>query len=213
MGTRSAESSTVAARGARRDADLESRILREFSARARRNGPRAVVMADLARDLSISTKTLYRLYPTKADLVHRLMRSWAKRFETDLDSETEGADDETLFVDQLLNTSEVWRASRRRFSNRFWEELASDYPDSYALLADARGRFRARILERLGSRMAPGVNPDLAIELFDALLARAIDSDVQRRLGVDSRTAIRNAVQIWTTGALDEPLPRRTRAT
>lgn len=192
----------------RRDTQLEGRILKAFSARARRNGPRGVVMADLARELQISTKTLYRLFPTKADLVQQLMERWAGRFDRDLENGAT-ASDQLPFVEQLLTTSEVWQASRRRFGNRFWDELERDYPESYALLVDARLRLRQQILERLGPHMAPGLVPELAMELFDAALARALEPEVQRRLGVDSRAAIRHAVRIWAGGCLVHPLPRR----
>ena len=192
----------------RKDAQLEERILKEFSGRARKSGLRAVVMADLARDLQISTKTLYRLFPTKADLVQRLMERWAGRFEKDL-AAGRTASDQLPFVEQLLTTSEVWQASRRRFSAQFWDELERDYPASAALLSDARARLRTHVMERLGPHMAPGLEPDLALELFDAALARALDPAVRKRFGIDPRTAIRNAVRIWAGGALVHPLPRR----
>ena len=193
----------------RKDAQLEERVLKEFSARARRSGLRAVVMADLARDLQMSTKTLYRLFPTKADLVQRLMERWAGRFEKDLAS-GRAASNELPFVEQLLTTSEVWQASRRRFSAQFWDELERDYPNSAALLSDARARLRAHVMERLGPHIVEGLNPDLALELFDATLARALDAGVRKRIGLDTRTAIRNAVRIWAGGALVQPLPRRS---
>src|SRR5688500_12199962 len=91
---------------ARRDARLEEQVRREFSARARKSSPRAVVMADLARDLGISTKTLYRLFPSKADLMRRLLERWAGRFEQDLVAGA-GSSDELPFAEQLLRTSDV----------------------------------------------------------------------------------------------------------
>jgi len=193
----------------RRDAQLEDRITREFSARARRSGPRAVVMADLARDLGISTKTLYRLFPTKADLVPRLMERWAGRFERELEAGA-GASDRLPFAEQLLRTSEVWRASRRRFSAQFWDEIERDYPASAALLDDARTRLRAHVKERLGPHIRPGLDAELALELFDAILAGALDPGARHRLGIDGRTAVRTAVRIWSSGALAQPLPRRS---
>lgn len=189
------------------DAELEERILGEFSTRARRSGLKAVVMADLARDLQVSTKTVYRVFPTKAALVHRMMERWAGRFDADLLglSETE----QMPFVDQLLQTSEVWQTSRRRFSAMFWDELERDYPDSYQLIVDARARLRASIFERLGPHMVDGLVPEVTMDLFDALLAHALDPAVQSRLGIDGRVAVRHAVRVWADGALVHPLARR----
>lgn len=189
------------------DADLEERILGEFSTRARRSGLRAVVMADLARDLQISTKTVYRIFPTKAALVHRMMERWAGRLDADLGASD--TDDRLPFADQLLQTSEVWRSSRRRFSPVFWDELERDYPDAFEVLVAARARWRDAILARLGPHMVEGLVPEVAMELFDAAIAHALDPKVQERLGIDGRTAVRHAVNIWANGALDQPLARR----
>ena len=198
----------------KRDEDLDDRIIREFSSRARRNGPKTVVMADLARDLQISTKTLYRRFPTKADLVHRMMTQWARRFERDLDAAgDEGdapAEEGMPFVSQLVASSRVWQLSRRRFGGTFWEELERDYPDSYALFVEARARLRRQILERLEPHMARGVEPEFAMELFDAALGRALDPLVLSRTGVEPRAAVRQAVRIWAAGALVQPLRRRS---
>jgi AcrR family transcriptional regulator len=176
-------------------------------------------MADLARDLQISTKTLYRLFPTKADLVHRMMTQWANRFARDLDaagdepgeSESEGERDEGMpFVSQLVASSRVWQVSRRRFGGTFWEELERDYPPSFELFVEARARLRRQILERLGPHMAYGVDPEFAMELFDAALGRALDPRVLARTGIEPRAAIGQAVRIWAAGALVQPLRRRS---
>jgi len=195
-----------------RDAMLAERIVREFSTRARAAGPSAVVMAELARDLGISTKTLYRIYPSKATLVHRLIERWTSRFERDLAADAEHPPRPS--IDQLINTSEVWQANRRRFGHRFWDEIERDYPDSYAVLVAARSRLRADLLHRLAPELKRGIAPDFAMELFDAMLAHSLEPDVRRRTGVDAATAIRTAVRIWSRGALVAPLeesaPRST---
>jgi hypothetical protein len=49
------------------------------------------------------------------------------------------------------------------------------------------------------------------MELFEAALARAMDQDAQKRLGVDGRAAVRAAVRVWASGALSEPIRSRRR--
>lgn len=192
---------------ATKTADIETRILREFTSKATDSGPGSVVMAELARDLGISTKTLYAVFGSKADLVHRLTQRWAAR----LDRQLEGDDGEGPFVDQLLRTSEVWQAHRRRFGDAFWEQLEQDYPESYALVVDARQRVRERMRQRITPYLRPELSPQVAIELFDAALARAMDPEVQQRLGVSGRAAIGAAVSVWARGALVETLRTRQR--
>ena len=189
--------------------DLETRILRAFTARAKADGPRSVVMADLARELGISTKTLYAVFPSKAELVRRLMERWAARLETELDDEP--AEAEGPFVDQLLRTSEVWQTNRRRFGPRFWEELERDFPEPYGLVAAARQRLREQMRDRIKPFLRADLSAELAMELFDASLARAMDPDVQRDTGVTGRDAVRAAVSVFARGALSEPLRARAR--
>jgi AcrR family transcriptional regulator len=190
--------------------DEAARILRAFADRARADGPRSVVMADLARDLGISTKTLYRVFPSKAALVQGLMDRWASRLEAELQRE-EAHEDEGPFVDQLLRTSEVWRANRHRFGPAFWTELERDYPSSFAMVAEGRQRVRERMLDRLRPFVRADLSPPLAMELFEAALAHAMDSEVQQRLGVNGRDAVRTAVRVWASGALSEPIRSRRR--
>lgn len=185
------------------------RILRAFARRAADDGPRAVVMADLARQLGISTKTLYRAFPSKARLVHALMERWAARLEDRLRSEE---DDGGPFVDQLLRTSQVWHDHRRRFGPAFWAELQADYPESYALVAEGRKRLRERHDEQLRPYLREDVPAPLALDLFEAVLARAMDPDVQRRFGVTGREAVGAAVRVWSSGALSAPLRTRRRS-
>ena len=192
-----------------RSGDEAGRILRAFAARAATAGPRAVVMAELARDLGISTKTLYRIFPSKAQLVHALMERWAARLEVQL--QREEASESGPFVDQLLRTSQVWHDNRRRFGPAFWSELQADYPDAYGLVVDGRQRLRERTLERLRPFLREDLSAPLAMELFDAGLARAMDPDVQGRFGVDGATAVRTAVRVWAGGALSEPLRDRSK--
>lgn len=186
--------------------DLETRILREFTAAAKADGPSSVVMAKLARDLGISTKTLYGVFPSKADLVHRLMERWAARLDGQLGAEPpEGGP----FVDQLLYASETWHAHRRKFSTRFWAELERDYPESAELVVRAGRTLRHRMREQFRPYLRRDLSPQLAIELFDAALARALDADLRKSLGLSAREAIAAAVSVWARGALVEPLRTR----
>ena len=197
--------------------ELEDRIVKRFSAVARRQGPGAVIMADLARELGISTKTLYRVFPSKADLVRRMMEVWAEGLErrlrddqpVDDDGDEGGEPRRAPFVDHLLHASTVWEAQSRRFGNSFWVELERDYPASYELVTEARGRLRERLAARLEAHVKPGIPALLALELFDAGLSRALDRETQRRYGLDTRGSIRTAVRVWAEGALSEPLRRR----
>ena len=91
------------------------RILDAFAEGARVDGPRNVVMAELARDLGISTRTLYQHFPSKADLVDSLMERWAAEVQRTQNANI--AQDATPF-EHMLKAAESWleanAASRRR---------------------------------------------------------------------------------------------------
>ncbi len=53
------------------------RILEVFERQARTVGPRGVVMVELVKELGISTRTLYRHFANKGEMVEALMESWA----------------------------------------------------------------------------------------------------------------------------------------
>jgi AcrR family transcriptional regulator len=191
-------------------AELERRILRRFTEVSRRKGPSAVVMADLARDLGMSTKTVYRVFPTKADLVRRLVESWVGRLERDLRAEVPDGEGGELFVEHLFRASEVFHEKNRQFGQAFWDELDRDYPEASAVAAAARQRLRERMIERLRPHVRRNIDPALAIEMFEATLDVAMDSSVRRKLGVRTQEAIDTAVRIWAQGALwSGSLPRQ----
>ena len=56
---------------------MRTRILTGFESMARDAGPKGVIMTELVTQLGISTKTLYRCFPNKSQLVTELIRSWS----------------------------------------------------------------------------------------------------------------------------------------
>ncbi len=59
--------------------DRATRILDEVERLAQDHGTRDIVMADVARDLGMSTKTLYREFPSKDALVGAIVDRWSAR--------------------------------------------------------------------------------------------------------------------------------------
>lgn len=178
---------------------LPQRILRAFAARARRVGIRAVVMSDLASDLGVSKKTLYQHFESKSELVLALLRAWAEGArERAAERELRGLP----VVQEMRRFAEAWVASVETFAPVFWQELARDYPEAHAIfrreLRAARRRTRQRIARLLRSDLAPA----LALELFQAVVARAADPDACARAGLARREALVAAVELWARGAL-----------
>ncbi len=175
------------------------RILEAFIARARVDGTRSVVMAELARDLGMSTRTLYQHFASKADLVTCLMERWVADVERDLDANRAK---QLPPVEHLMRTADIWLEGHCRFSPTFWDQVHRDFPEASsgfhgamrALLHDGRDRLAAFIRD--------DVDPGLAHSLLNAALAAASDPDRCDRLGLSRSQAVRQAIEIWVRGVL-----------
>lgn len=182
-----------------RDAELPSRVLRAFEARARERGLRAVVMAELARDLGVSTRTLYRAFPTKAALVHAVLEGWARDVEAAQPERGVRTPDP---VARVHAAAVAWLEGSGRFSQAFWAELARDFPRSHTLYARTLRDVLARAREGLEDQLRPGLSTELAFAVLVAAIARAVAPDVCQRANATRSDAARVAIEIWARGAL-----------
>jgi len=178
---------------------VRERILDAFSEGSRSRGPRNVVMAELARDLGISTRTLYQHFPSKADLVASLMDRWADAVERE-QQQTIGNGRSPY--EQMLEAASGWLEGQCAFSPAFWSQLERDFPDAFA-------RFQAhlrRILEAGRQNLLPFIredlDKDLALMLMQASLRAASEPERCDRLGISRQEAVRQAIEVWVRGTL-----------
>jgi AcrR family transcriptional regulator len=178
------------------------RILDAFGRRAGAHGIRAVVMSDLARELGMSTKTLYREFATKDALVLALVRHWIDRFgAVQADRERTGMGPEQRLQ---LGSREIleWR---RTYSEAFWDDLRADHPDAWALYLETVRAERTAAWIRVESEMREDVDHRLAWQLINVVVEHALTPEVRRRTGMDVGESIDAAVAIWARGALRPP--------
>lgn len=179
--------------------DPAARILDAFARRAREVGVRGVVMADLARDLGMSKKTLYRCFSSKDALVLALVEAWGQTLEEDLRAARARA---TSPLAYFRDTAEVWIGAFSHFSPAFWAEVRAEHPAASAAIASFLATTRRRMRERLGRHLRAGVERELAIEMLNATITRAADPAVAERLGLTTRETLMAAVDVWARGAL-----------
>lgn len=179
--------------------ELRDRILSGFADRAVQDGPRAVVMAELARALGISTRTLYQHFPSKAELVGCLMRRWAEDVAREL---RENRSQPVSPYERMLRAAESWLDGQCRFSRTFWEQLGRDFPDA----AREFQRSMRSILQEGRQALVPYIRDDidagLALSLMNASLAAAADPERCERLGLSRQEAVRQAIEVWARGVL-----------
>jgi AcrR family transcriptional regulator len=178
---------------------LRERILDHFAEGVRGDGPRGVVMAELARDLGISTRTLYQQFASKEELVGSLLARWADQLDREQRARIAGGRSP---YEQMLEAAASWLEGQCRFSPTFWAQLTEDFPQ-VALAFQERLR---RILREGRDVLLPFVREDLdrglAMSFMNACLRAAADPARCERLGITREQAVREAIDVWVRGTL-----------
>jgi AcrR family transcriptional regulator len=176
-----------------------ARILDAFAERARRNGPRGVVMAELARELGISTRTLYQHFESKAEMVREVMERWAREVEAEQARRSRDGLDPRA---RMIEAADRWIEGQDRFSAEFWSQVQQDFPEASRVLLEQVRRSRAVARDYLAARVAPGLHPELALSLLRGAIGQALDPGRCDRLGLSRQQAVRQAIEVWCRGAM-----------
>jgi AcrR family transcriptional regulator len=176
-----------------------ARILDAFAERARRNGPRSVVMAELARELGISTRTLYQHFESKAEMVREVMERWARDVEVD---QARRARSGLGPRERMIEAADSWIEGQDRFSGEFWTQVQEDYPEASRVLLDQVRKSLGAARAYLGPRVSPELDAELALSILRGAIARALDPKRCDRLGLSRQEAVRQAVDLWCRGAM-----------
>jgi AcrR family transcriptional regulator len=178
------------------------RILEAFGRRAGAQGIRAVVMSDLARELGMSTKTLYREFATKDALVQAIVQRWIEEFGA---TQTERRRSGMAAEQRLQLGSREILAWRRTYSDAFWNDLRADHPGAWTLYLDTVRTVRVSAWEQIEPEMRDDVDHVLAWQLINAVVEHALSPEVRRKTGLGVGESIDAAVNIWARGALRPP--------
>jgi len=185
-----------------------ARILAAFEERAAKVGLRGVRMAELAGELGMSTRTLYRHFASKDALVRALMASWARRLEEDQAARLARAGARSA-EEHLREVAGEWLDHVGRFAPVFWEDLARDHPEAHAVYARQIAANLATARDWLVPCVREELDPQLALEGLMALLRHAADPARCERLRLSRRDAVFQAIALWARGAVRRPGARR----
>jgi AcrR family transcriptional regulator len=199
-------SSRPAAQAVQRQRD---RILDAFEERARQDGPRSVVMAELARDLGISTRTLYQQFASKAEIVHAIMERWAAEVAEQHRARQRAS---WTTLERIQDAARSWVEGQGRFSRAFWSQLRREYPEAHEVMNGQIRRILVTAREQLAPRLRGGLHRGLALTLLLELMRRAADPALCDKLGIARQDAISQAVELWAVGALEPEQGRAGRA-
>lgn len=175
------------------------RILDEVERLAQARGTRAIVIADVARDLAMSTKTLYREFPSKDALVAAIVERWATRLTAAQDAD----EDQLSPVERVRSTVHrlVW--FRSRFCDEFWSDLAADHPVAWTRYVELFDQVQASTAEWMARWVRPEVDPELARALLRSGIEMALRGDKAGTTGLTPEQAIDAVIELWAGGALE----------
>jgi AcrR family transcriptional regulator len=118
-------------------------------------GIRSVSMDDVAREMSISKKTIYKYFENKAELVHRCVESVFSTIHEQVErvhAETQNAIDELFDIDNVVGTI----MSNHNPGMHF--QLAKYYPETYKFIDSGRQKMiRKMIAENIAHGRKQGL--------------------------------------------------------
>lgn len=188
------------ARAKAKEESSKARILAEFERQACTLGPRGVGMAELARRLGISTKTLYRHYSNKVELVSALMKSWENEWTQRQQSNIKRSRPPQ---DRIQDAALRWLNHTSKFTPVFWQQIEKDFPEAHDIYQQGYANFLERARQNLIPYIRKDLEPTLALAGLMALFTQASDSALCERLNMTRRDAVTQSIQLWAAGALE----------
>lgn len=172
-------------------------IVEAFSRRAHKVGIRSIGMSDLARELRISTKTLYKYFHNKEEIVHELVVRWESRIHKPISYY--GTD----LVEILRYWVKVWVENDAQFSTAFWTDLKSDYPQLYKVYVDSLYNRMEVMKARITPYLKTGINHEFAWSSYFILMTAAAQPKTFEKLGMTREQCVYAAFDFWMNGAVD----------
>jgi len=198
---------TIAAAPAehRKDSALPQRILKAFEGQARLVGPRRVIISELVSELGISSKTLYRHFDNKEQIVYELMTTWSEHW---LSLQQRGFSD-GLGPKQRIETIAVnWVEHIGRFSEQFWLQLERDFPEAFKVYQQQYHAFLERSRQNLVAHIRKDLNPDLALSTLMSMINHVTNSQLHDQLNLTRKDALLQVIDLWAQGAFRQELQR-----
>lgn len=176
---------------------VAEKVVQAFSRRARVVGIRSIAMADLAKELRVSTKTLYKYFRNKGDLVHELVVRWESRIHQP--SGYTGTD----LLERLRHAIDVWAENDAQFSTAFWLDLKSDYPRLYQVYMNFLHNRMEAMQKRLTPYLKPELDPGFAWSSYVNLMAASKQPKNFEKIGMTREQCIHASFEFWLNGAID----------
>ncbi|HVW25585.1 MAG TPA: TetR/AcrR family transcriptional regulator [Polyangiaceae bacterium] len=170
--------------------------------RAKQVGIRGVMMAELAGELRMSAATLYKHFPSKEALAMACVERWAHELGAAEATKRDPKHPRGGF-DQFMHWIDAWATANAALSPVFRRDLEADYPvvwQRYREVVKERKTKGAALLRPL---LKPDLDKNVALAVLDVIFTAVLRPEFADQLRVSRHDAIRSAVTIWASGALD----------
>jgi len=178
---------------------LRERIIKAFEVKAFSEGPSSVSLGCMAKELDIDTATLFKIFPTKSDILVALIRQLSTAWEYE---QERGIIEDLPPRDRIERHTLAWLKLKREHGPIFWQQLRDDFHEVYKLYQSERKAYFERAKKNLGGAIRDDLTPLLALSNLLALLKNCSDYAMCERVGVNPEDAIKQAIDMWAKGAL-----------
>ncbi len=172
-------------------------IVEAFAKLASEKGIRSISMSELAKQLRISTKTLYKTFTNKGELVHEMVVRWERRIHKPIDNY--GND----LVATLRYWVKVWVENDARYSTAFWVDLKSDYPLLYKVYVDSLYNRMDAMKKRLTPFLKDDIDHEFAWASYFILMTASSQPKTFKKVGMTREQCVYEAFNFWMNGAVD----------
>ncbi len=192
--------------------EIKSRILKEAKEKFSRYGFNNVTTDELAKDLGISKRTLYRYFPSKTKLYEELIMG-------EIDSNRKMAaevmermvnEEDYDFLEEADKLFNIMKEAISCFKTNYYRDLRTTLPGLHQKVMDYRKKHVKHIYrEVLNAGIKKGiikdtVNSELMYILQSSFLLYVLDPEVLAELPYTSEEIVSNVNDIFLTGILTE---------
>ncbi|MGI1679055.1 MAG: TetR/AcrR family transcriptional regulator [Cellvibrionaceae bacterium] len=175
-----------------------TRIIEAFAAKAREVGIRAIVMGELASEIHVSKKTLYKYFRNKEELVRELIVRW----ENHLYEAAPINDGDVIGL--LKRWVTIWVNNDARYSTEFWRELRDEYPELYQHYVKSLLSRMTLMRKKLTPYLNEGMDNQFTWEIYRTLISNAAKPRMFEKLELSREECVSKTLDFWVKSAIDE---------
>lgn len=191
-----------------KEKELQDRVIVQASRRFFSEGFSAVTMDDMARELGMSKKTLYQVFPSKDELLRAVMEKFVAEVEAETDRILEDPGRNCLsklsgllrfIAVQMLRIRQPFLVDLQRSAHSVWTELEEW----------RRKRVLSKFARVIEQGMAEGVfrddlNRDLLLRMYVLLIQGIMNPDVLSQLPLTANQAFEQVIKVFFEGVLTD---------